>query len=726
MRSGSPADNLDKDACSTLIRILKTRTMYATCVSAVFLCIVVIDISTRVLTTTSPADPSVLSPRQYQHTDPDSGTQLVCDKCPAGTHVSVHCSPTAVRECSHCPEGTFTRGENGVQKCHPCRAPCPAGFIEKATCTPIQDRVCTCPPNSFLFGDGGTECRPHSLCPPGTRVKRRGSETEDVLCRPCTKGTFSAVESSVVKCRTHTDCQAQGLVLLTPGTKETDNVCGPPSSAPISFSSSPVSTPILLGPELAVLVQEPMISSSTPSSSSLTGPGLKGTYSHSAAIQLRGNPGGEDHRAEGLFLSRSGTPTQQNRDPPQTPPLPADKQLMDLEHRQGQPNSDPVPGPNKRTMEGLEGAEVVRVGTGISKVAGQGSGGGGSGVSSYYRPTRRGSPRPSTHDHFDINEHLPWMIVLLLLLVLVVIVICSVKRSSRVLKKGPMDPSSIMEKAIQKKPSVPPMQVKEKWIYYSNGQGVDILKLVAAHVGTQWIDIYQSLANATEREVAAFSNGYSSEHERAYAALQHWTIRDSDANLAKLINALHRQRRIDVVEKIRRVMEDNPQFDINQLMTSVNVSQSLSPVHKPLESPSSIGSNSGGSVGGGSMGGASGMAVEQSPVDRSKGFFPDESEPLLRCDSTSSKDSALSRNGSFITKEKKDTVLRQVRLDPCDLQPIFDDMLHILNPEELHVIEEIPAAEDKLDQLFEIAGIKSQEASQTLLDSVYSHLPDLL
>lgn len=88
------------------------------------------------------------------------------------------------------------------------------------------------------------------------------------------------------------------------------------------------------------------------------------------------------------------------------------------------------------------------------------------------------------------------------------------------------------------------------------------------------------------------------------------------------------------------------QFDINQLMTSVNVSQSLSPIHKPPESPSSNCSNSGNS----SVGGASGGAVEQSPVDRTKGFFPDESEPLLRCDSTSSKDSALSRNGSFITK----------------------------------------------------------------------------
>lgn len=120
-------------------------------------------------------------------------------------------------------------------------------------------------------------------------------------------------------------------------------------------------------------------------------------------------------------------------------------------------------------MEGLEDTEIVRGGPGISKVAGQGST---AGVPSYYKPTRRGSPRPSSHNHFDINEHLPWMTVLLLLLVLVVIVVCSVKRSSRVLKKGPMqDPSSIMGKAIQKKHSASSMQIKEKWIYYSNGQG---------------------------------------------------------------------------------------------------------------------------------------------------------------------------------------------------------------------------------------------------------------
>lgn len=202
-----------------------------------------------------------------------------------------------------------------------------------------------------------------------------------------------------------------------------------------------------------------------------------GTYSQSAAIQLRGYPAGEDHHAEGLLLSWPGTPTPPDRDPPRIPRLPARKQLM--EDKQGHTNSDPVPGPSKRTIEGLEGAEIVRAGTGINKIAGQESGGGGGGVSTYYRPTRRGSPRPSTHNDFDINEHLPWMIVLLLLLVLVVIVVCSVKRSSRVLKKGPMqDPSSIMEKAIQKKPSVPPTQVKEKWIYYSNGQGKPTFSLI--------------------------------------------------------------------------------------------------------------------------------------------------------------------------------------------------------------------------------------------------------
>lgn len=95
--------------------------------------------------------------------------------------------------------------------------------------------------------------------------------------------------------------------------------------------------------------------------------------------------------------------------------------------------------------------------------------------------------------------------------------------------------------------------------YFAPGVGIDILKLVAAQVGSQWKDIYQFLCNASEREVAAFSNGYTADHERAYAALQHWTIRGPEASLAQLISALRQHRRNDVVEKIRGLMEDTTQ-----------------------------------------------------------------------------------------------------------------------------------------------------------------------
>uniref|UniRef100_A0A3P8PAS0 TNFR-Cys domain-containing protein n=1 Tax=Astatotilapia calliptera TaxID=8154 RepID=A0A3P8PAS0_ASTCA len=148
-------------------------------------------------------------------------------------------------ECSPCPKGTFTRGENGVQQCHRCRSPCPAGFIEKTPCTATQDRICTCPPNTFLSGDGAAVCKPHSLCPPGKRVKKQGSEKKDVVCKQCSEGTFSDVKSSATQCRNHTGCQVQGLVLLSPGTREKDNICGPLSTAP---SSEPIISSIFPAP----------------------------------------------------------------------------------------------------------------------------------------------------------------------------------------------------------------------------------------------------------------------------------------------------------------------------------------------------------------------------------------------------------------------------------------------------------------------------------------------
>ncbi|XP_035416027.1 tumor necrosis factor receptor superfamily member 21 isoform X4 [Cygnus atratus] len=600
-----------------------------------------------------------LSAGKYRHLDRATNQELICDKCPAGTYVSKHCTKSTLRECSPCPDGTFTKHENGIERCHPCRKPCELPMIERTHCTALTDRECTCLSGTFQTND---TCVPYTVCPVGWGVRKKGTETEDVRCKPCPRGTFSDVPSSVMKCKTYTDCFGKNMVVVKPGTKESDNVCGSPASLPstsLASSDAEAGGETYEAPPTAHLPKG--LNSSVPDLAPSPSPpvadgatGLTSDYNQTSANETGGARG-----------SLVGTGTA--------------GQAQSYRH--------------KHTSQALEKQPALEMA-------------GGEKSSMPYRPPRRGPQ--NVHQHFDINEHLPWMIVLFLLLVLVVIVVCSVRKSSRTLKKGPrQDPSAIVEKAIMKK-STTPTQNREKWIYYCNGHGIDILKLVAAQVGSQWKDIYQFLCNASEREVAAFSNGYAADHERAYAALQHWTIRGPEASLAQLISALRQHRRNDVVEKIRGLMEDTTPLEGDKLALPVNPSP-LSPAPSPSPKPPD----------------ATVLTVEPSPSEK-KCFFVDESEPLLRCDSTSSGSSALSRTGSFITKEKKDTVLRQVRLDPCDLQPIFDDMLHILNPEELHVIEEIPQAEDKLDRLFEIAGVKSQEASQTLLDSVYSHLPDLL
>ncbi|XP_015427649.1 PREDICTED: tumor necrosis factor receptor superfamily member 21 [Myotis davidii] len=600
---------------------------------------------------------------KYHHVDRATGQVLTCDKCPAGTYVSEHCTNTSLRVCSSCPVGTFTRHENGIEKCHDCSQPCPWPMIEKLPCTALTDRECTCPPGMFQFN---ATCAPHTVCPVGWGVRKKGTETEDVRCKQCARGTFSDVPSSVMKCKAYTDCLAQNLVVIKPGTKVADNVCGTPPT--FSRTTSP-------SPGTAIFSRLEHMESHEVPSSTYVSQGMNSTeFNSSASVRPKELSGIHEETVPNNTRWEEGV----NKTLPN---------LQVVDHQQGSHH--------RHILKLLPPMEAT----------------GGEKSSTPIKGIKRGHPRQNPHKHFDINEHLPWMIVLFLLLVLVVIVVCSIRKSSRTLKKGPrQDPSAIVEKAGLKK-SIAPTQNREKWIYYCNGHGIDILKLVAAQVGSQWKDIYQFLCNASEREVAAFSNGYAADHERAYAALQHWTIRGSEASLAQLISALRQYRRNDVVEKIRGLMEDTTQLDADKLALPMSPSP-LSP--SPIPSPNPKLENS------------TLLTVEPSPLEKSKGFFVDESEPLLRCDSTSSGSSALSRTGSFITKEKKDTVLRQVRLDPCDLQPIFDDMLHILNPEELRVIEEIPQAEDKLDRLFEIIGVKSQEASQTLLDSVYSHLPDLL
>lgn len=169
-----------------------------------------------------------LSSGTYSHLDRATNTLLSCDKCPAGTYVSKHCTVTTLRECSPCGSGTFTKHENGVEGCHTCRRPCVLPMVERTHCTALTDRECACPSGTFLSGNN---CTHYSECPIGWGVRKKGTDAEDVKCKPCPRGTFSAVPSSMLRCKTFTNCSQKNLVVTKPGTKERDNVCGPPSTS---------------------------------------------------------------------------------------------------------------------------------------------------------------------------------------------------------------------------------------------------------------------------------------------------------------------------------------------------------------------------------------------------------------------------------------------------------------------------------------------------------------
>ncbi|XP_010156912.1 PREDICTED: tumor necrosis factor receptor superfamily member 21-like, partial [Eurypyga helias] len=363
-----------------------------------------------------------LSPGKYRHFDRATNKELICDKCPAGTYVSKHCTKSTLRECSTCPDGTFTKHENGIERCHPCRQPCELPMIEKTHCTALTDRECTCLSGTFQTND---TCVPYTVCPVGWGVRKKGTETEDVRCKPCPRGTFSDVPSSVMKCKTYTDCFGKNMVVIKPGTKESDNVCGSPASLPntsLTSSSTEAGEEPYEVPPTAHLPKG--LNSSVPNFVPSPAP-----RASSGTVE----PAGYDNETSanetdgpGVTLAGSSTAGQ----------------AQSYRHKQ--------------TSQALEKQPSLEMA-------------GGEKSSVPYRPPRRGPQ--NVHQHFDINEHLPWMIVLFLLLVLVVIVVCSVRKSSRTLKKGPrQDPSAIVEKAIMKK-STTPTQNREKWIYYCNGHG---------------------------------------------------------------------------------------------------------------------------------------------------------------------------------------------------------------------------------------------------------------
>uniref|UniRef100_A0A8D2AJX5 TNFR-Cys domain-containing protein n=1 Tax=Sciurus vulgaris TaxID=55149 RepID=A0A8D2AJX5_SCIVU len=123
-----------------------------------------------------------------------AGTEC-CPKCSPGYHVKQACSELTGTVCIPCPPETYTAHPNGLSQCLPCRVCDPAlGMDTRQKCSSVQDTVCGCRQGHFCEAkdrDHCILCSPHTICHPGQRAKRSGTESQDTVCASCPEGTFS-------------------------------------------------------------------------------------------------------------------------------------------------------------------------------------------------------------------------------------------------------------------------------------------------------------------------------------------------------------------------------------------------------------------------------------------------------------------------------------------------------------------------------------------------------
>uniref|UniRef100_G1RFE5 Tumor necrosis factor receptor superfamily member 1B n=1 Tax=Nomascus leucogenys TaxID=61853 RepID=G1RFE5_NOMLE len=154
----------------------------------------------------------------------DQTAQMCCSKCPPGQHAKVFCTKTSDTVCDSCEDSTYTQLWNWVPECLSCGSRCSSDQVETQACTREQNRVCTCRPGWYCAlskQEGCRLCTPLRKCRPGFGVAKSGTETSDVVCKPCTPGTFSNTTSSTDICRPHQICN----VVAIPGNASMDAVC---------------------------------------------------------------------------------------------------------------------------------------------------------------------------------------------------------------------------------------------------------------------------------------------------------------------------------------------------------------------------------------------------------------------------------------------------------------------------------------------------------------------
>uniref|UniRef100_UPI00358E71D4 tumor necrosis factor receptor superfamily member 21 n=1 Tax=Myxine glutinosa TaxID=7769 RepID=UPI00358E71D4 len=593
---------------------------------------------------------------------------------------------------------------------------------------------CTCTNGSYKVLSAG--CQPHRVCLPGWGVRRAGTAKQDVICHRCRHGTYSGEFSSTKRCQHHTRCHRLGLALLRVGNATNDNICHSgqfpmPSGETEGLIHQDDGThlheyegfPMLQGYLNESSIEDGQSGDEWNQTSASHGLSKFTTFlesieaSEQTSAMASVPAGTELETTTREPVTRTSEPLFRETSPSLQNPIPAidsfsgSGPISEIKSPQGNSehlqSDDAAPLHLKPTQPGQD---LFTPRSRPQSAAGMVKQESGQRTSEVLLPP---SPASSTWS-FDLNEHLAWMTVLLILTVLVLLVACSVQRSTHSYRRSPPErPDVIRQRAAQPRaqprapppslPGAPAWDMSRKWVIGNRGQSVDILHMVAAQVGSRWRELYNALS-APGIPPAVDEARHSSYQDLAYAALLSWSAVDPEASLAKLIGGLRRCNWPGLVESIRAIMDDTAGLEHDE----------LGPL--PSFTPAR------GHVG-----------VVDRPADggglrpNHSGAFHDESLPLLRSDSTSSGSSSGSvRSSSFIPKEKRDTIVRQVLAEPADLRPVFDDLLSLLGPDEGRILEMCVQPEERLEKLFDIVGCKSREASQRLLDSLYQHLPELL
>nr|XP_021512138.1 tumor necrosis factor receptor superfamily member 14 isoform X1 [Meriones unguiculatus] len=151
-----------------------------------------------------------------------------CPMCYPGYHVKHPCSEQTGTVCAPCPPQTYTAHANGLSKCLPCGVCDPdMGLVTWQECSSRNDTVCRCSPGYFCETQEGAHCStclPHTTCPPGQRLQRRGTYSQDTVCASCPTGTFSP-GGTQEECLSWTKCKAWIEKEAEHGTSSTDAIC---------------------------------------------------------------------------------------------------------------------------------------------------------------------------------------------------------------------------------------------------------------------------------------------------------------------------------------------------------------------------------------------------------------------------------------------------------------------------------------------------------------------